>query len=83
MAVAVIIGTFRINIQQCRKGKAYPGRRILMRHAMGTAYMEAGSPGTVTTNKDLAAAFSGNFQTKLRTAEQTCRYSNPWGRSYA
>jgi general secretion pathway protein G len=91
MAVVVIMGIVSagvVNIvgSNAEKAKHTQAEKDLdaILAAMGTAYTEAGSFGTVTTNKDLAAAFTGTFKTKLegQLSRELADIADPWGNGY-
>lgn len=91
MAVVVIMGIVSagvVNIvgSNAEKAKHTQAEKDLdaILAAMGTAYTEAGSFGTVTTNKDLAAAFTGTFKTKLegQLSRELADIVDPWGNGY-
>jgi general secretion pathway protein G len=91
MAVVVIMGIVAagvVNIvgSNAEKAKHTQAEKDLdsILAAMGTAYTEAGSFGTVTTNKDLAAAFAGTYKTKLegQLSRELADISDPWGNGY-
>ena len=91
MAVVVIMGIVAagvVNIvgSNAEKAKHTQAEKDLdsILAAMGTAYTEAGSFGTVTTNKDLAAAFAGTYKTKLegQLSRELADIADPWGNGY-
>lgn len=91
MAVVVIMGIVSagvVNIvgSNAEKAKHTQAEKDLdaILAAIGTAYTEAGSFGTVTTNKDLAAAFTGTFKTKLegQLSRELADIADPWGNGY-
>lgn len=91
MAVVVIMGIVSagvVNIvgSNAEKAKHTQAEKDLdaILAAMGTAYTEAGSFGTVTTGKDLAAAFDGTFKTKLegQLSRSLADIADPWGNGY-
>lgn len=91
MAVVVIMGIVAagvVNIvgANAEKAKFTQGEKDLdaILAAMGTAYTEAGSFGTVTTNKPLADAFAGTYKTKLegQLSRELADIADPWGNAY-
>lgn len=92
MAVVVIMGIVAAGVanivgSNAEKAKYTQAEKDLdsILAAMGTAYTEAGSFGTVTTNKDLAAAFgAGTYKTKLegQLSRELADIADPWGNGY-
>ena len=91
MAVVVIMGIVAAGVANIVGGNAEKAKYTQAEKdldsilaAMGTAYTEAGSFGEVTTNKDLAAAFTGIFKTKLegQLSRELADIADPWGNGY-
>lgn len=91
MAVVVIMGIVAagvVNIvgSNAEKAKFTQAEKDLdsILAAMGTAYTEAGSFGTVTTAKQLSEAFTGTYKTKLegQLSRELADISDPWGNGY-
>ena len=91
MAVVVIMGIVAagvVNIvgSNAEKAKHTQAEKDLdsILAAMGTAYTEAGSFGTVTTAKHLSEALTGTYKTKLegQLSRELADISDPWGNGY-
>ena len=91
MAVVVIMGIVSagvVNIvgSNAEKAKHTQAEKDLdaILAAMGTAYTEAGSFGTVTTAKKLSEAFAVPFKTKLegQLSRELADIADPWGNGY-
>lgn len=91
MVVVVIMGTLAggaaiVASKNSEKAKFSQAEKDLdtFLSAMGTAYSESGSFGTVTTGNSIAGAFTGTFKTKLEAQVNRAlsELTDPWGNAY-